>query len=57
VLALNQRGEVIDYHLQTRNQRKGKALPQKGPQFEWMRATLQAQMHEYSRRIRMNEWR
>lgn len=57
VLALNQRGEVVDYHLQTRNQRKGKALPQKGPQFEWMRATLQAQMHEYSRRIRMNEWR
>lgn len=57
VLALNQRGEVVDYHLQSRNQRKGKALPQKGPQFEWMRATLQAQMHEYSRRIRMNEWR
>ena len=57
VLALNQRGEVVDYHQQLRNQRQGKALSQKGPQFEWMRATLQAQMHEYSRRIRENQWR
>ena len=57
VLALNQRGEVVDYHQQLRNQRQGKPLSQKGPQFEWMRATLQAQMHEYSRRIRENQWR
>jgi phosphoglycerol transferase MdoB-like AlkP superfamily enzyme len=57
VLALNQRGEVVDYHQQLRNQRQGKPLSQKGPKFEWMRATLQAQMHEYSRRIRENQWR
>jgi hypothetical protein len=56
VLALNQRGEVVDYHKQIRNQPKGTPVPQKGPQFEWMRATLQAQMLEYSRRIKSNRW-
>ena len=56
VLALNQRGEVVDYHEQNRNQPKGTPLSQKGPQFEWMRATLQSQMLEYSHRIRNNRW-
>ncbi|MFM8996472.1 MAG: LTA synthase family protein, partial [Bacteroidota bacterium] len=56
VLALNQRGEVVDFHKQLRNQPKGTALPQKGPQFQWMRATLQAQMLEYSQRIKNNRW-
>jgi phosphoglycerol transferase MdoB-like AlkP superfamily enzyme len=56
VLALNQRGEVVDFHKQIRNQRKAMPVPQNGPQFEWMRATLQSQMLEYSRRIRHNRW-
>ena len=56
VLALNQRGEVVDFHKQIRNQRKAMPVPQNGPQFEWMRATLQSQMLEFSRRIRNNRW-
>jgi len=56
VLALNQRGEVVDFHKQIRNQRKAMSVPQNGPQFEWMRATVQSQMLEYSRRIRNNLW-
>jgi phosphoglycerol transferase MdoB-like AlkP superfamily enzyme len=56
VLALKNNGEVADFHSQLRNQRKGTPAKPEGPQFNWMRATLQAQMHEYSRRIRLNEW-
>jgi len=56
VLALNQHGEVVDYHKQIRNQPKGTPVPPNGPQFEWMRATLQAQMIEYSQRIKNNRW-
>lgn len=56
VLALNQRGEVVDYHKQIRNQPKGIPVPPNGPQFEWLRATLQAQMIEYSQRIKNNRW-
>jgi len=53
---LNQHGEVVDYHKQIRNQPKGTPVPPNGPQFEWMRATLQAQMIEYSQRIKNNRW-
>jgi hypothetical protein len=56
VLALNQQGEVVDYHKQIRNQPKGTPMPQVGIQFQWMRATLQSQMIEYSRRIKENRW-
>ncbi len=56
VLALNQQGEVVDYHKQIRNQPKGTPVPQVGNQFQWMRATLQSQMIEYSRRIKENRW-
>jgi hypothetical protein len=56
VLALNQQGKVVDYHKQIRNQPKGTPVPPNGPQFEWMRATLQCQMKEYSARIKGNRW-
>ena len=56
VLALNQQGEVVDYHQQTRNNNKAQKLPYQGPQFEWLRATLQCQMKEYSQRIKQNRW-
>ena len=56
VLALNQQGKVIDYHKQLRNNNKSQKLPLEGPQFEWLRATLQCQMKEYSLRIKQNRW-
>lgn len=56
VLALNQQGKVVDYHKQLRNNNKSQKLPLEGPQFEWMRATLQCQMKEYSARIKGNRW-
>ena len=56
VLALNQQGEVVDYHKQLRNNNKAQKLPLEGPQFEWLRATLQCQMKEYSQRIKQNRW-
>ena len=56
VLALNQQGQVVDYHKQLRNNNKAQKLPLEGPQFEWLRATLQCQMSEYSQRIKQNRW-
>ena len=56
VLALDQQGKVVDYHKQLRNNNKAQKLPLVGPQFEWMRATLQCQMKEYSSRIKQNRW-
>ena len=56
VLALDQEGKVVDYHKQLRNNNKAQKLPLVGPQFEWMRATLQCQMKEYSSRIKQNRW-
>lgn len=56
VLALNQQGDVVDYHKQLRNNNKAQKLPLEGPQFEWLRATLQCQMSEYSQRIKQNRW-
>ena len=56
VLALDQQGKVVDYHKQLRNNNKAQKLPLVGPQFEWMRATLQCQMKEYSSRIKKNRW-
>ena len=56
VLALNQQGDVVDYHKQLRNNNKAQKLPLKGTQFEWLRATLQCQMSEYSQRIKQNHW-
>lgn len=56
VLALDQQGKVVDYHKQLRNNNKAQKLPLEGPQFEWMRATLQCQMKEYSSRIKQNRW-
>ena len=56
VLALNQQGQVVDYHKQLRNNNKAQKLPLEGPQFEWLRATLQCQMSEYSQRIKQNHW-
>ncbi len=56
VLALDQQGKVVDYHKQLRNNNKAQKLPLEGPQFEWMRATLQCQMKEYSSRIKKNRW-
>jgi phosphoglycerol transferase MdoB-like AlkP superfamily enzyme len=56
VLALDQQGKVVDYHKQLRNNNKAQKLPLLGPQFEWMRATLQCQMKEYSSRIKQNRW-
>ena len=56
VLALNQQGQVVDYHKQLRNNNKAQKLPLKGTQFEWLRATLQCQMSEYSQRIKQNRW-
>ena len=56
VLALNQQGQVVDYHKQLRNNNKAQKLPFTGPQFEWLRATLQCQMSEYSQRIKQNRW-
>ena len=56
VLALDQKGKVVDYHKQLRNNNKAQKLPLVGPQFEWMRATLQCQMKEYSSRIKKNRW-
>jgi phosphoglycerol transferase MdoB-like AlkP superfamily enzyme len=56
VLALNQQGKVVDYHKQLRNNNKSQKLPLEGPQFEWLRATLQCQMKEYSLRIKQNCW-
>ena len=56
VLALNQQGEVVDYHKQIRNNNNAQKLPFKGQQFEWLRATLQCQMSEYSQRIKQNRW-
>ena len=56
VLALDQKGKVVDYHKQLRNNNKAQKLPLEGPQFEWMRATLQCQMKEYSSRIKQNRW-
>ena len=56
VLALNQQGEVVDYHKQLRNNNNAQKLPFKGQQFEWLRATLQCQMSEYSQRIKQNRW-
>ena len=56
VLALDQQGKVVDYHKQLRNNKKAQKLPLVGPQFEWMRATLQCQMKEYSSRIKQNRW-
>jgi uncharacterized sulfatase len=56
VLALNQQGEVVDYHKQLRNNNKAQKQPVTGPQFEWLRATLQCQMSEYSQRIKQNRW-
>ena len=56
VLALNQQGEAVDYHRQWRNQNKSQKLPLKGSKFEWLRATLQCQMKEYSLRIKQNRW-
>ena len=56
VLALNQQGDVVDYHKQLRNNNKAQKLPLEGPQFEWLRATLQCQMSEYSQRIKQNHW-
>ena len=56
VLALDQQGKVVDYHKQLRNNNKSQKLPLEGPQFEWLRATLQCQMKEYSSRIKQNRW-
>ena len=56
VLALDQQGKVVDYHKQLRNNNKAQKLTLVGPQFEWMRATLQCQMKEYSSRIKKNRW-
>ena len=56
VLALDQEGKVVDYHKQLRNNNKAQKLPLVGPQFEWLRATLQCQMKEYSSRIKQNRW-
>ena len=56
VLALDQQGKVVDYHKQLRNNNKAQKLPLVGPQFEWLRATLQCQMKEYSSRIKQNRW-
>jgi phosphoglycerol transferase MdoB-like AlkP superfamily enzyme len=56
VLALNQQGDVVDYHKQLRNNNKAQKLPLEGPQFEWLRAKLQCQMSEYSQRIKQNRW-
>ena len=56
VLALDQQGKVVDYHKQLRNNNKSQKLPLEGPQFEWLRATLQCQMKEYSLRIKQNRW-
>jgi hypothetical protein len=56
VLALNQQGEVVDYHKQLRNNNNAQKLPFKGHQFEWLRATLQCQMTVYSQRIKQNLW-
>ena len=56
VLALNQQGQVVDYHKQLRNNNKAQKLPFTGLQFEWLRATLQCQMSEYSQRIKQNRW-
>ena len=56
VLALDQQGKVIDYHKQLRNNNKSQKLPLEGPQFEWLRATLQCQMKEYSSRVKQNRW-
>ena len=56
VLALDQKGKVVDYHKQLRNNNKAQKLTLVGPQFEWMRATLQCQMKEYSSRIKQNRW-
>jgi hypothetical protein len=56
VLALNQQGDVVDYHKQLRNNNKAQKLPLKGTQFEWLRATLQCQMSEYSQCIKQNRW-
>lgn len=56
VLALNQQGEVVDYHSQLRNNNAAQKLPFVGPQFAWLRATLQCQMKEYSQRIKQNRW-
>ena len=56
VLALDQQGKVVDYHKQLRNNNKAQKRPFKGPQFEWLRATLQCQMKEYSSRIKKNRW-
>ncbi|MCX6177666.1 MAG: sulfatase-like hydrolase/transferase [Bacteroidetes bacterium] len=56
VLALDQQGKVVDYHKQLRNNNKSQKLPLEGPQFEWLRATLQCQMTEYSSRIKQNRW-
>ena len=56
VLALNQQGGVVDYHSQLRNNNTAQKLPYTGPQFEWLRATLQCQMKEYSQRIKQNRW-
>ena len=56
VLALNQQGEVVDYHKQLRNNNNAQKLPFKGHQFEWLRATLQCQMTVYSKRIKQNRW-
>ena len=56
VLALDQQGKVVDYHKQLRNNNKAQKLTLVGPQFEWLRATLQCQMKEYSSRIKKNRW-
>lgn len=57
VLALNQKGDVVDFHQQVRNQNKGTKLPASGQKFNWMKSVLRSQMKTYQQQIQRNQWR
>ncbi|MDA1182583.1 MAG: sulfatase-like hydrolase/transferase [Bacteroidetes bacterium] len=56
VLGLDENGKMLDYHKQIRNRNKGEKLIPSGVQFDWMNATLKAQMLLFSHTLRNNSW-
>lgn len=55
-LGIDESGVVKDWHIQYRNERKNKPLPQKGVLYEELKTTLHAALQIYSHSIRRNKW-
>lgn len=55
-LAINENGEVKDFHLQPRNHKRHKNLPHNGPVFEELKQLIQAHLTVFSHAVRQNRW-